>query len=125
MATEGIEGFYVETHNYGATAAFWQSLGYRAAFETDHASGHWEHPNGGPYLFIAERHDAVLRTYPVLRVASAETFSTDRPLEFERGFEPQHWGVFEAIALDPDGRPLSLQAPGAPTDHHGHHDLET
>ncbi len=27
MSTEGFLGFYTETRNYGATAAFWKSLG--------------------------------------------------------------------------------------------------
>ena len=35
MATEGIEGIYVETRNYGATAAFWKSMGFESLFETD------------------------------------------------------------------------------------------
>ena len=46
MATDGIEGLYVETRNYGATAAFWSSLGFKSVFETDHSSGHWVHPAG-------------------------------------------------------------------------------
>ncbi|MGR7000147.1 hypothetical protein ACU686_22210 [Yinghuangia aomiensis] len=54
MATEGIEGFLVETRNYGATAAFWKSLGFRSVLETEHGSGHWAHPSGGPYVFIVE-----------------------------------------------------------------------
>ena len=57
MATEGFEGFYVETRNYGATAAFWSSLGFEKQFETDHGSGQWEHPLGGPYVFINEQLD--------------------------------------------------------------------
>jgi len=60
VATEGIEGIYVETRNYGATAAFWKSLGFESRFETDHASGQWAHPGGGPYVFINERQDGEL-----------------------------------------------------------------
>ena len=37
MATNGIEGIYMETRNYGATAAFWASLGFTSVFETGHA----------------------------------------------------------------------------------------
>ena len=44
MATEGIEGLYIETRNYGATASFWASLGFTSAFETDHGSGQWIDP---------------------------------------------------------------------------------
>ena len=111
MATEGFEAFYVETRNYGATAAFWASLGFKNAFETDHGSGQWVHPAGGPYVFISEQHDADLRVYPVMRVADASTFAPDRPAEFVQPFTPQHWGVVEALIRDPDGRTVSLQAP--------------
>lgn len=112
MATEGIEGFYVETHNYGATAAFWKSLGFESRFESDHGSGHWVHPAGGPYVFIAERQDAELEVHPVLAVADAAAFDPVRPVEYVRPFTPQHWGALEAIVCDPDGRPVSLQTPG-------------
>lgn len=112
MTTDGIEGFHIETRNYGATAAFWKALGFESAFETDHGSGHWVHPTGGPYVFIAERQEAELRVQPVLKVADAESFTSARPLDFVRPFTPQHWGVLEAIIRDPDGRDVSLQAPG-------------
>ena len=39
MATEGIEGIYVETHNWGKTARFFRELGFAIEFETDHGSG--------------------------------------------------------------------------------------
>lgn len=111
MATEGVEGFYVETRNYGATAAFWASLGFRNAFETDHGSGQWEHPAGGPYVFINEQHEADLETHPILRVANSTAFAPDRPPEYAQPFTPQHWGVVEALVKDPDDRIVSLQAP--------------
>ena len=111
MATDGFVGFYVETRNYGATASFWASLGYRNAFETDHGSGQWEHPAGGPYVFIAEQQDAPLETYPVLWVRDSEAFTPDRPADYAERFTPRHWGVVEALVRDPDGRTVSLQAP--------------
>ena len=111
MATEGFEGFYVETRNYGATAAFWASLGFENVFETGHGSGQWQHPAGGPYVFINEQHDAPLETHPVLRVADSIAFAPDRTPDFASPFTPQHWGVVEAIIRDPDGRRISLQAP--------------
>lgn len=122
MATEGIQGIYVETRNYGATAAFWKSLGFTSTFETDHGSGQWVHPSGGPYVFIAEQHDGDLTTHPILAVADAAAFAPDRAPEYVRPFEPQHWGVTEAIVRDPDGREVSLQAPLPDGDehHHGH-----
>lgn len=115
MATEGFEGFYVETRNYGATAAFWASLGFTKAFETDHGSGQWVHPAGGPYVFINEHHDGDLTMHPILRVADAAAFQPDRTPDFAQQFTPQHWGVVEALVRDPDGRHVSLQAP-APDD---------
>ena len=114
MATEGFEGLYVETRNYGATAAFWGSLGFTKLFETDHGSGQWQHPSGGPYVFIAEQHEGELETHPILRVADSTSFAPTRELDVQRPFEPQHWGMVEAIVRDPDGRPVSLQAPLPP-----------
>jgi hypothetical protein len=77
VATDGIEGFYVETRNYGATAAFWSSLGWKSGFETDHGSGHWVHPAGGPYVFINEQQDRDLDLRPVLRVTDPDAFAPD------------------------------------------------
>ncbi len=111
MATEGFEGFYVETRNYGATASFWSSMGFENVFETDHCSGQWQHPAGGPYVFINEQHDADLTLHPILRVSDSTSFDPDRPVEFAQQFTPQHWGVVEAHVHDPDGRIVSLQAP--------------
>lgn len=125
MATEGFVGFYVETRNYGATAAFWSALGYQNAFETDHGSGQWEHPSGGPYVFIAEQLDAPLETHPILWVGDPEAFAPGRAIHFERTFTPQHWGVVEALVRDSDGRVVSLQGPLAegddPLDADDHH----
>ena len=86
MATEGIEGLYVETRNYGATAAFWKALGYEGLFETDHGSGQWVHPGGGPYVFIAERQEGDLIVQPVLKVADAESFTPSRELDYVQPF---------------------------------------
>lgn len=124
MATDGLQGLYVETRDYGATASFWRSLGFEAVFETDHGSGQWRHPSGGPYVFVAERADGELETHPILAVADAAAFAPDPPVTFARPFTPQHWEVTEALVLDPDGRAVSLQAPlpdaaGSPGGHGG------
>ncbi len=111
MTTDGIEGFLVETRNYGATAAFWKSLGFENVLETDHGSGHWSHPAGGPYVFIVEQHERELATCPVLKVADAEAFAPDRAPEFAQPFTPTHWGVRQALVRDPDGRIVALEAP--------------
>lgn len=125
MATDGFEGFYVETRNYGATAAFWASLGFENQFETDHGSGQWQHPTGGPYVFINEQQEGELGTHPILRVADSTTFAPSRKADFAQPFEPRHWGVVEAVIRDPDGRAISLQAPlpdgVTPIDAEAHH----
>ena len=111
MATEGFAGFYFETRNYGATAAFWASLGFENVFETDHGSGQWEHPAGGPYVFISEQQGSDLEVHPILTVADSTTFAPSREPDFAEPFAPKHWGVMEAWLRDPDGRHVSLQAP--------------
>ena len=120
MTTEGIIGLYLETHDYAASAALWASLGFEAVFETDHGSGQWVHPAGGPYVFIAEQvAGGALTTHPILGVADADAFvaaaaagaSGAAALRYARPFTPQHWGVTEALLTDPDGREVSLQAP--------------
>ena len=47
MKTQGIEGWLIETHNWGKTVAFWKGFGYELEFETDHNSGQLRHPAGG------------------------------------------------------------------------------
>ena len=111
MATEGFDGFYIETRNYGATAAFWISLGFESVFETDHGSGQFRHSTGGPYIFINERHEGDLETHPILKVGDATTFDPDRDPDWVQRFEPTHWNTVEAVVRDPDGREVSLQAP--------------
>src|SRR3954454_24831303 len=53
MATEGIEAVFLETHNWGKAAKFWQALGFELEFDTGHDSGQLRNGNG-PYVFIAE-----------------------------------------------------------------------
>lgn len=110
MSTRGIEGLLVETHNWGRAVKFWQGLGYELQFETDHHSGQLRHPSGGPYVFVAERaEDAELLVRPILGVDEPADFVAPSGGTVERPFEDQHWGVFEMLLADPDGRILSLQ----------------
>ncbi|MEV6903794.1 hypothetical protein [Amycolatopsis sp. NPDC051372] len=53
MTTEGIEAAFLETHNWGKAAKFFQSLGFELEFETDHHSGQFRGEQG-PSVFIAE-----------------------------------------------------------------------
>lgn len=125
MSTTGFVGYYIETRNFGATAALWASLGFETVFETGHGSGQLQHPAGGPYVFIAEQHDGPLEAHAILGVADVTAFAPARPPEYAMPFTAQHWGVMEAHVRDPDGRVVSLQGPlppgvEAPDDDHHH-----
>ena len=110
MRGSGVEHIYLETHNWGATVAFWQRLGYEVEFETDHHSGSLRHPMGGPKLFVTER----IGSAPATHLCVGITDSAASPLdafEVDQPWTPQHWDVMEALVRDPDGRIVSLQAP--------------
>ena len=121
MRGSGVEHVYLETKNWGATAAFWQRLGFVIEFETDHHSGSLRHPNGGPRLFVSERIDREPTTHLCVGIAdsadaSLDTFDVDQP------WTAQHWDVMEALVRDPDGRTVSLQAPLSGNIEVDHHD---
>jgi hypothetical protein len=111
MTTEGIEAVFLETHNWGKAAKFFQALGFTLEFETDHASGQLR--NGeGPYVFIAEiPEDREPRAQFVLKVPNAAAFHLDPGVEVVTGFADTHFGTKEMTVRDPDGRIWSLQAP--------------
>jgi hypothetical protein len=113
MTTEGIEAVFLETHNWGKAAKFFQALGYELDFATDHNSGLLRNGDG-PYVFVAEVPDRQELRDPrlVLKVAAAEGFRADAPVEVVTEFEDTHWGTREMTVRDPDGRLWSLQAPG-------------
>lgn len=114
MATDGIEGVFLETHNWGKAVKFWTALGYELDFETDHNSGQLRNGDS-PYLFIAEvPEDQPVRMQLVLRVPDADAFAADPIVEVVTPFEPTHWGTREMTVRDPDGRVWSLQAPLEP-----------
>ena len=111
MTTEGIEAVFMETHNWGKSAKFFQALGYTLDFATDHNSGQLS--NGiGPDLFIAEiPADETPGFQLVMKVPDADTFSTDPVVEVVTPFEETHFGTKMMTVRDPDGRLWSLQAP--------------
>jgi hypothetical protein len=108
--TEGVEAIYLETHNWGKSASFFQKLGYTVDFETDHNSGLMR--NGpGPYLFIAEvPEDRPTSTTLVLAVTD-EDVATEG-LDVVSPFETTHWGAREMELRDPDGRIWRLHVRG-------------
>ncbi|CAB3884751.1 VOC family protein [Achromobacter ruhlandii] len=110
--TGGIDGILIETHNWGSSVAFWQDLGYELEFETDHHSGRLRHPDGGPYLFVAERpRDQALQIVLGLAVPDAKQFAQPRGGKIVRPFEEQHWPALQMLLADPDGRPVAVEAP--------------
>nr|WP_041938681.1 MULTISPECIES: glyoxalase [Frankia] len=115
MATEGVEGMVVETHNWGRAARFFQALGFTLEFETDHGSGLLR-AGDGPYVFLREvPAGEVPRIQPVLTVADADALRLDPAVEVVTPFEETHYGTREMTVRDPDGRTWSLQAPTEPT----------
>ena len=112
MTTHGIDGVLIETHNWGKSVAFWQGLGYVLEFETDHHSGQLRHPDGGPYVFIAERPpEQPLQVVLGLRVDAAAKFKPPASGKVKRRFTKQHWGSLQMLLADPDGRVFGIEAP--------------
>ena len=112
MTTQGIEAVFVETHNWGRMAGFFQALGFALEFETDHNSGQLRNGDG-PYVFVAEvPENQEAHVQIVLKVPSAETFCPDPAIEVVTPFEDTHYGTKEMTLRDPDGRTWTLQAPG-------------
>jgi len=46
MTTDGIEAVFLETHNWGKAAKFFQALGFELEFSTDHSSGQLRNGDG-------------------------------------------------------------------------------
>lgn len=111
MTTQGIEAVFIETHNWGKSAKFFQALGFELEFDTGHASGQLRNGDG-PYVFVAEiPEDQVPQVQLVLKVANADEFQPDPGIEVVAAFKESHYGSQEMTIRDPDGRIWNLQAP--------------
>jgi hypothetical protein len=112
-STQGIEAVFLETHNWGKAARFFQSLGFELEFDTGHSSGQLRHPSStGPYVFIAEiPEDRTPGLQLVLKVADADAFQPPADVEVVKPFADTHFGTREMTVRDPDGRLWALQAP--------------
>jgi uncharacterized glyoxalase superfamily protein PhnB len=112
MTTQGIEAVFLETHNWGKAARFFQALGFELEFSTDHNSGQLRNGNG-PSVFIAEVPETQEPGMQlVLKVPDADAFHLDvGVVEVVTPFEDTHYGTREMTVRDPDGRLWSLQAP--------------
>src|SRR4051794_13276527 len=111
MATDGIAAVFLETHNWGKPAKFFQGLGYRVQYATDHNSGQLRRGES-PYLFIAEVPEPEpTRRHIVLGVADADAFELDTSVEIVAPWEDTHWVTRLMTVRDPDGREWKLEAP--------------
>jgi len=109
--TRGIEAVFLETHNWGTAAKFFQSLGYELEFDTGHSSGQLRNGDG-PYVFIAEvPADQETGVRVVFKVDDADVLQLDPSVDIVSPFADTHWGTREMTVRDPDGRLWSLQAP--------------
>jgi catechol 2,3-dioxygenase-like lactoylglutathione lyase family enzyme len=111
MSTNGIQLLFVETHNWGKTVAFWEALGFKLEFETDHHSGLLRAANGTS-VFVAEQSlDDPVGLEVYLGVADADDVSPGEPVDVVRPFTASHWGTQLMTVRDPDGRLFRLEAP--------------
>src|ERR1700712_653191 len=111
--TDGIEAVFLETHNWGKAAKFFQALGFELEFATDHNSGQLRNGDG-PYLFIAEiPEDREPGIQLVLKVDDTAALDLDPIVEVVTPFEATHYGTREMTVRAPDGRVWSLQGPAA------------
>lgn len=108
--TGGIEAVFLETHNWGKAAKFFQALGFELEFSTDHNSGQLRNGDG-PYVFIAEvPEDREPQLQIVLKVSDEDGFRPDPVVEVVTPFADTHYGTREMTVRDPDGRVWTLQA---------------
>lgn len=106
----GIHHVYVETHNFGKTAKFWQTLGF--TLEEDRgASGLLRAPDGGPYVYVAEVPTSATPRVELYLAATDESVPAS-PVEVVAPFAATHWGTREMAVRDPDGRTLKLERRG-------------
>ena len=111
MPAEGIEAVFLETHNWGKAAQFFQALGFQLEFATDHNSGQLRNGDG-PYVFIAEiPENRAPQLQIVLKLTDADAFRPDPVVEVVTPLADTHYGTREMTVRDPDGRLWSLQAP--------------
>jgi hypothetical protein len=110
MTTEGIEAVFLETHNWGKAAKFFQALGFELEFSTGHNSGQLRNGDG-PYVFIAEVPESrEPQARIVLKVPDPDAFRAEPPVEVVTPFQETHYGTREMTVRDPDGRLWTLQA---------------
>ncbi len=108
--THGFGHLYLETHNWGAAAAFWQRLGFEIEFDTGHGSGMLRNPAGGPTIFLAEQSiDDPLASE--LYLAAPADYEPPADVIVVSPFTESHWGTKVMVIQDPDGHRFRIEAP--------------
>ncbi len=99
--TDGIEGLDVETRNYGATPRSGHRSGSRRRAGED-GSALWAHRPGARTCSSSNSTTATCPDLTGRPPPRTPRVRPDRTPEFIQPFEPQHWGVLQAIIADPD-----------------------
>ena len=111
MAVDRVHHIYIETHNWGKSAAFWRALGF-VLDEDRGTSGLLRPRGGGPYIYLAEvppdREPAIQ-----LYLNAIDESAPAAPVEVVAPFSPTHWGTREMAVRDPDGRVVKLESRGS------------
>jgi hypothetical protein len=111
MAVDGVHSIYVETHNWGKSAKFWQDLGFTLDLDLG-TSGIFRASGGGPYVFLEEvPADKELALTPYFRLVDPESFTPGGSVEVVTPLEETHWGTRLVEVRDPDGRIFQLEDP--------------
>ncbi|MEP6694915.1 MAG: VOC family protein [Chloroflexota bacterium] len=111
MPADRVHHIYIETHNWGKSAAFWRELGFELA-EDRGTSGLFRPRAGGPYIYLAEvpaDREPTMQLY----LAATDEEEPQRPVEIVAPFSATHWGTREMAVRDPDGRLVKLEARGS------------
>ena len=112
MTTRGFEHLYLETHNWGKSVAFWEALGFKLDFETDHHSGQLVAPNG-TRIFLAEQSPEDPPGIDVYLGAEPAGGEVPANVEVVFGWTATHWGTQVLTVRDPDGRLFRIEGPAA------------
>jgi len=110
VTTRGFEHIYLETHNWGKAVAFWQALGFKLDFETDHGSGQLVASNG-TRLFIAETSPEDPVGMDVYLGADQAGVGAPEQVDVVFDWTPTHWGTRVMTVRDADGRLFRIEAP--------------
>jgi hypothetical protein len=105
---DGIHNVYVETHNWGKSAAFWQAMGYTLAEDHGTSGIFRASAPGQPYIYLAEvppEQAPVIQLY----LHATEEFMPASPARVDGGWEDSHWGTRLLTVHDPDDRALVVQ----------------